>query len=115
MPSVFERRFQRLGFPHLLREFGEDAIVNPSTEARAVRVLIERNPPIVYDEGGNAYLDDIGVRLYNDDTTGISATSVQRGITQLQVVGKGGGSAMVTKTVIEVETQANGVLGVRLR
>jgi hypothetical protein len=115
MPSVFESRFKRLGFPLLLRELGEDAVVDPSTDNRSIRVLIERNPPVEYDEAGNAYLDDIMVRCYNDATTGISATAVQRGITEISVVKRGGGSEMVTKTVVAVETQANGVLAVRLR
>jgi hypothetical protein len=115
MPSVFESRFKRLGFPLLLRELGEDAVVNPADENRPIRVLIERNPPVEYDEAGNPYLDDLVVRCYNDPVTGISASAVQRGNTKIAVVKRGGGSEVITKTVVSVETQANGVLTVRLR
>lgn len=115
MPSVFESRFRRNGFPQLLRQLGEPAVVDPATEARSITVLIERSPPVVYDEAGNPYLDDYLVRCYNDPVLGISRTVVQRGSTKLQVIQRGGGTEFVTKTLVSVESEANGVLTVRLR
>jgi hypothetical protein len=110
MPSVFQSRFARTGFPHLLKEFGEDAVFG----TRSIRVLVERNPPAVYDETGTAYLSDFVIRCYNS-TEGILISEINRGVSQLTLAKQTMLSATVTLTIVDIELQGNGVLQLRLR
>ena len=115
MPSVFQLRFRSNGFPQLLNQFGEDAVFeNGKPASKAVRVIVNRNPPAVYEESGTAYLNDFVLECLNS-ADGILVSEINRGVSTITLDKQTMISGTVTLTIVEIETQDNGVLQLRAR
>lgn len=116
MPSRFTSRSMRYAMPSLLSHYGEQVTVILPSGPRVVRALIERSPPILYEEGGNAYMDDWVIRVTDDAAVGVLRTEITRGQTQVTCETEAtGGGTLATKTIVSVESRANGILQLRLR
>lgn len=116
MTSRFYQRAARTVQPRLLHEFGVTVTVDPAGASREITAMVEYSPPIVADELGNVYLDDWVLRFADDSTLGIAFGDIVRGRTQIAIPAEAGGSGGTkTKTIIQVESRANGFIQVRTR
>ena len=116
MPSRFWERASRSVIPTLLHHFGEQVSVIVGGVERTVAAMVERNPPVIYEEGGGVYLDDYVIRVKDDPILGLRPQDITRGQTLVTMQDRANSEAgIVTKTVVAIELQANGVLQLRLR
>ena len=116
MPSRFWERSARSVIPTLLHHFGEQVSVVIGQTTRTVAAMVERNPPVIYEEGGGVYLDDFVIRVKDDATAGVAYSEIVRGQTLVTLQANASGEAgIATKVVVAIENRANGVLQLRLR
>ena len=116
MPSRFWEQSQRYVMPQLLSQFGETVEVAIAGSPRTVEALVERSPPVIFDEAGGAYMDDFVIRVKDDPILGVQPAEITRGQTRVTLQARASGTAgTVVKTVVAIENQANGILQVRLR
>jgi hypothetical protein len=101
--------------PALFNHFGEQVAFEPTGTPRLVTALVERNPPVIYDEGGSAYMTDWVIRVADDDVLGISVDDITRGVTQVSILEEAAGSTYRLKTIVQIESRANGILQLRTR
>lgn len=116
MPSRFWQRSQRSVIPTLLHHFGEQVSVIVAGVERSIAAMVERNPPVIYEEGGGVYLDDYVIRVKDNPSLGLTPQEITRGQTLVTMQDRANGEAgIVTKTIVAIELQANGILQLRLR
>lgn len=85
MPSVFDKRFKRIGFPHLLSQYGEPVVYRPrSGGARSIVAIIEREPHSFY-QAGELVTPTFVIRVKNDCGEGISSSEVDTGGDQIEL------------------------------
>ena len=115
--SRHDSRFAANAFPALLMQFGESLVYESGKPAaRNITGIVDRDPPEVYDAGGNPIYGDYVVRVHNSATLGVLDTSIDRGNQTITLRGRQSeGAAMVTKTIISRESEDSGVLVLRLR
>lgn len=115
--SRHDARFAANGFVQLLMQFGETVVFQAGTASeREIVGIVDREPPVVYDAGGNPIYGDYVVRVHNSATTGILDTELNRGNQTVTVRSRqSAGSATVAKTIIARESEDSGVLQLRLR
>lgn len=116
MVSPFRALAESMVRPTLFGTFAEQVAAEPTSTPRLIDALVERNPPVIYDEAGAAYMNDWVVRFADDATLGIAAGSIIRGQTQLSIQREQSGvGGYVLKTIVQIELRANGFVQVRVR
>lgn len=115
MPSRFWEMSSRMVRPSLMATFAEAVAFDPTTTPRVVDALVERNPPVMFDEAGAAYMTDWVIRVADDAVLGIRAEDIVRGVTQVSILKEANSSTYVLKTIVQIESRANGILQLRTR
>lgn len=115
--SRHDQRFAANAFAQLLMQFGEPLVYESGKPAaRNITGIVDREPPAVYDAGGNPIYGDYVVRVYNSATVGVLDTALDRGNQTITLRGRqSSGAANVTKTIVSRESEDSGVLVLRLR
>jgi hypothetical protein len=115
--SRHDRRFAANAFVQLLLQFGEPlAYQSRPGQERDIVGIVDREPPVVYDGGGNPIYGDYVIRVHNSATRGILDTEVDYGNHCVSIRSRqSDGSCVVLKTIISKESEDSGVLVLRLR
>jgi len=115
--SRHDARFAANAFPMLLVQFGEELVFESGKPAaRTIIGIVDREPPAVYDAGGNPIYGDYVVRVHNSSTIGVLDTALRLGSQTITLRGRqSDAAANVTKTIIAKESEDSGVLVLRLR
>jgi hypothetical protein len=113
--TVFDRLFQRAGFPALLAQFGEDITYVPLRgEPRTVKAIVDRNPPTAFDAVDNIALEEVQISVYNDGHRGILSSTVNTGGDRVEVARRKGRKAQ-SLAITTLDDDSGGVCVLRLR
>jgi hypothetical protein len=117
MPSIHDRRFKLVGFPLLLQQYGEPITYIPRSGAsRTINAIINRNPLEVYDAaGGTVVLYPMSIRVYADSLSGISPAELNTGGDEVQLMERVDDTTSTRKTIMVLQSQANGVLTLAIK
>lgn len=87
MPTRFAQQFKRTAVVNLLRQFGETIgyIKGGIGPQRSIEAIVVRDPVAVMQEVGEVITNAIIVRVANNNTTGIAATSLDSGRDKIYV------------------------------
>jgi hypothetical protein len=115
--SRHDSRFAANAFPSLLMQFGEPLVFEPGEpHARNIVGIVNREPPEVYDAGGNPIYGDYVISVHNSSTLGVLDTELDRGNQVISVRSRASALApVVRKTIVSKESEDNGVMVLRLR
>lgn len=110
MPSVFDRHFQRSGFPQLSGYFGEQITYWPGGGgSRVVQAIVEREPPAIYDAAGNAVMPKAIIRVSNCRSRGIESRDVDTGLDQIEYLRRVGDAETTRASVMVLQSDDSGV------
>lgn len=99
MASRFDTTFAAVGFPMLLDEFGEPVTYYfAAGGVRSIRAIIERNPPAVFDQAGNALIYDCTIRVL---ASGLKAVTALSGVLSSEVY-RGGDAVQLLRRVDDI-------------
>ena len=115
MPSRFDRQFQKAGFPFLKAEFGEPITYHPlAGGVRSIIAIVERDPPAVWDAGGNVVLPRLAIRVDNNCKTGVQDSEVNTGGDTVKALKEVGDDQPTTFSVILMTDHDSGVVRLAL-
>jgi hypothetical protein len=110
MPTVFDSHFASAGFPMLLSQFGESITYLPGTGgSRPIQAIVTRDPPAIFDAGGNAVMPKATIRTYNSCRSGIASNEIDTGRDEVELILKIGDVIPRRFSVMVVESQDSGV------
>ena len=109
MATVFDTLMGSHGFESLLEVHGESITFTPKGgSARTISVVVDRNPPAIFNPAGDAVVPSVMVHAIEDGTTGIAATSVNTSGDTVSIAITKGASA-TTQSVTHLNHAENGI------
>ena len=115
MPSVFDKKFKRSGFPSLLKQFGEPVVYTfRAGGTRNIDAVIERSPPEIFI-GESVVLPSFMIRFYDDETDGVRPSEIDTGGDTVSLIAEFGDSSNSTFTVLKIVSQDSGVVQIALK
>lgn len=110
MATRFARQFARTAVPNLVRQFGELIEYFPwNNPSREMYAIVERNQATILSEVGSILTQSVIVRVANNETTGILATSIDTGRDKIEVALTEGGNPEL-RSIVQVISDANGFI-----
>ena len=108
MATRFASQFKRTAVTNLVRQFGESIEYHASgSSGRSVNAIVVRDPIAILSEIGDALTGSMIVRVSNNDTDGISSTTIDTGTDRVEIaLIEGGGKEM--RSIVRVLSDANG-------
>lgn len=103
--------FKRSAAPLLLGTMGETVTyyAEGGVSGRSITALVERGIFEVPQETGEQVTASLSIRVYNDSTTGISATEIDTGLDEIGAALRDG-AAESRRRIVRVISDANGML-----
>lgn len=116
MPSVFDRRFKRSGFPGLLTQFGEPIVYHfRAGGSRSINAIINRDPPATYNVAGEVIMPSFEIRVIADCKTGVLSSEVDTGGDEVELRGDVSDATFKTCSILKKESDDSGVVVLLLR
>jgi hypothetical protein len=114
--SIFDRQFTQSGFPQLEHNFGEPVTYHfRGGGERELKAIIDRDPPAIYDAGGNVVMPEFTIRFSQQCGGGIKANEIDTGGDEVSLIAKIGEMIPVRKTVLQMQSQDSGVIVLALK
>jgi len=114
MPSVFRTHFKTVGFPALVAQFGESVTYYPrSGGSKVFDAMVIRSQFETYTPSGDVVAQYL-IRFLDDCTGGVSATDIDTGGDEIEIIANEGDTAKTRVTVLSIVSQANGEIQLAL-